>query len=107
MKIYFDDYVENDDFDDFDAADEDTVTAADWDRGYNARVYSELSERERWDVDNPLYEYDQARRYEDLYDIKILEPWRRYSEAKCDAEDDEDFPCQEEWEELQKQEGEI
>ena len=91
-------YDYSEDFDD-DDCDEESVSFADWEAGWNARTYAELSERERWNVDHPDYDYDTAKNDELLFDIPIIEPWKEYSEEKCDTDDDDDFPSYSEWEE--------
>ncbi len=94
----FEDYYDDDD------CDEEAISLSDWEAGWNARTYADLSEKERWEVDHPDYDYENAKLDELLFDIPIIEPWREYSEEKSDAEDDNYFPSYAEWRERKEEE---
>lgn len=91
------DDIDDDEFYDDDACDEEAISYRDWERGWNSEQYCEMSEIDRWNLDNPDYDYDQARRDEIIFDIPIIQDWRKYSEEKCDADDPNNFLTFEEW----------
>lgn len=94
----FDNDDEYDDEYDDDDGDEESINARDWDKGWGARTYVDMSEEEQWDIDHPSdSSYMETKENDELYGINSFKEWQEYRDEKVNSDEPDSFPSYRDW----------